>query len=98
MTFSHDDGSLCNLKLLPKNKMKDDALEFISSFVIPFGLVLSAGRVLQGTRFIPNLTRFVAANLGGKSVDDIFDRWRISDSAYYATDNGELVITHPIRA
>jgi hypothetical protein len=97
-TIHYSDGGLGNFKLLPRNRSRSAVFDFITEFLVPFGLSLAGGRLVKGKAFVSSLGKFLGVRAGSVFIKDLFERSEIEDSAYFAIDNGELVITHPIRA
>src|SRR5271157_3347874 len=87
MSFNVDDGSgdMCNVVLLPKNTPKRNIEFLLTELIAPFGLVLLAGKILQGQKVVYNLARFLSTYSGSTLIKDIFRSRPLSDGEYYTT-------------
>jgi hypothetical protein len=91
------DGDMINLALLPKNMTRAMVRKWLGDWLIPFGLVLSAGKILQGSKVITNLVRFIGIKLATDPISASIASANVRDSVYYTTDTNELIISHPVR-
>lgn len=98
MSIDYNDGSVGNFQLMPNNKTKDKILGFCSEFLTPIGVEYASNRFINlQNKEVENIVRYMAKKYSKPIIQDLFQQWRISDSAYYALDNGEKVITHPLK-
>lgn len=98
LSITYQDGSVGNFQLMPNNKTKDKILGFCSEFLTPIGVKYASNRFINlENKNVENIVRYMAEKYSTPVIKDLFKQWRIDDSAYYALDNGEKVITHPLR-
>lgn len=97
LTIVVADGGRCEMTLLPKSHTAAQARSLVSNWLLPFGLMLVAGRFVQGTKPIHNVVRYVGAKLGAISAGDLLEEWSLPHSAYFTLDTGEMIISQPIR-
>ncbi|MBH8560615.1 hypothetical protein I8748_00055 [Nostoc sp. CENA67] len=92
-----NNGEYGNFKLLPNNQKADQALRFCKDVLAPFGLTIIGGMIMEGETVIDNLARHLFKHGSSVLIDNIFEQYTIKNSSYYAIDNGERVITHPVK-
>jgi hypothetical protein len=93
----YNDGVVGNYKLLPKNQTEDAVLRFVRAFLVPFGLTIASNAIFAGDTIVYNLCQELFERGGQHFIDDIFERYSISHSAYYEVVTGEQVITHAVQ-
>jgi hypothetical protein len=95
-----DDGEVGNFKLLPTNQKPNEALRFVSQYLIPFGLSIVSGEVIEevDNTTVDNVARFLFEKFSGDLIaESIFEQYSIKNSAYYEITSGELVIIKPVQ-
>lgn len=98
-SMKFDNGEIGNFKLLPNNQSPNQALSLVRQFIIPFGLGILSGEIIEEVddTIIDNIGRFLFNKFGNFVANDIFDSYSIANSSYYEMTTGELVITKCIR-
>lgn len=95
MTFN--DGTVGNFKLLPKNTLKSDALNFCADFLVPFGISLAGNKLIRKGNIVVNLLGFFVEQYSGSQIQNYIKEIDMRDHAYYEINTGECVITHHIK-
>jgi hypothetical protein len=99
-SMKFDDGEIGNFQLLPNNQSSNEALKLIGQYLVPFGLSLVSGMVIEevDNSIVDNVARFLCEKFAGDIIaESIFEQNSIKNSAYYEITSGELVITKPVR-
>ena len=98
-SIQFNDGTVGNYKLLPRDLIEEEALRLSEKFLTTFGLKIINQTIFEedDDTIIDEVARFLFKKGGKIVIEDFFETLRISNSAYYETTTGELVITHPIQ-
>lgn len=97
ISMQFNDGSIGNFKLLPNNQTEDAVLRFCKDFLLPFGFTIASNAIFSGNTIVHNLAQELFERGSALFVNDLFERYSIANSSYYAIENGENVIIHPIQ-
>lgn len=95
-----DNGEIGNFQLLPNNQAPNQALKFIGDILVPLGLSIVGGEVIEeiDDTVVDNVARFLLENFTDDLItENIFEQYSIKNSAYYEITSGELVITKPVQ-
>lgn len=97
-SMKFDNGTIGNFKLMPKSKAKSFILEMCADVLTPIGIRIVGEKFINtNNEIVTNIARYAFNHFATPPIQDLFRQYNIDDSAYYALDNGEMVISHPVK-
>lgn len=106
---SYDEGTVGNFKLVPRHEQVWKITEALAEAAASIGLSFLAGKLVakvntwsggSKTQSVSHVGNYLADRVTPSvraKIRDLFTDAELSDAAYYALDNGELVYTQAIR-
>ena len=95
-----NDGVVGRFQLLPNRSQQNSALDAVKNFLLPFGLSLISGEVvddIEGT-IVDDLIGFFLEEAASEAIiNSFFWEEPLANTSYYEITSGELVIEKPIQ-